>query len=60
MQVKDDIYKCFTWRNTKPESKSFNKRKNSNIIDKQVFVHELRIFIFEAKLKPYKNLVTAA
>ena len=60
MEVKYDIYKCFNWRNTKPESKSFNKKKSSNIIDKQVFILELRLFIFEAKLKPYQKLVTAA
>ena len=56
MQEQENIKKCFNWRNTKPETKSFNKKKNSNIISKQLFELELRLFIFDIKLKNIQEL----
>lgn len=40
-------YQCFNWRNMKPESKSFNKKKWTKRIQNQILESQLRIYLFE-------------
>lgn len=47
MTDESQVHECFNWKNTKPESKTFNKRKNSNINKNQIFEHELRLYIYK-------------
>ena len=46
MNNKEEVCKCFNWQNTKPENKSFNKKKNNTIIPAQKLELERRILSF--------------
>ena len=46
---KNDVYKCFNWKNTQPVNKNFNRKKNSKIIINQNFEQQLRLYIFQKK-----------
>lgn len=46
---KNDVYKCFNWKNTKPVNKNFNRRKNCKINLNENFEQELRLYIFEKR-----------
>lgn len=46
---KNNVYKCFNWKNTQPVNKNFNRKKNSKIIINQNFEQQLRLYIFQKK-----------
>lgn len=47
MKSVEDVKKCFNWKNTKPESRVFNRRKSGNLIFSQKLELELRLYIFQ-------------
>lgn len=59
LQNKEEIFKCFSWTNTKPVTKNFNRRKSNNIIENQVLEQNIRINLFTRQFLKTKNLDTA-
>jgi len=55
--IKENVFKCFNWKNTKPVRKNFNRKKSSNIDQNEKFEQELRLYLY-SKGK-FKNLNTA-
>lgn len=59
LTCKDQVFKCFNWKNTQPTTCRFNRSKSGAILKWQILEQQLRLYLFEGILKSGQILNTA-